>query len=601
MSEPIKETTGRSFRERLRHFRRERVQKWLETYTWPAIAGLWALTFLLGYVGFRKYFAGVGEFRSSWDIVYLTLQLFTVESGSVPGKLSWELEAARLLAPAMTLYTAVQALAMIFHEQLQRLRARFYRNHIVICGLGRRGLLLARAFRAMGEKVVVIEHDDDNDRIEQCREHGAIVLIGNAFDREVLKEARLEAASHVIAMCGDDGVNAEVAVDARELAATRREWPLTCIVQIVDPHLLQLLTGRELGMRKDDSFRLEFFNVFERGARTILNEYPPFSGEIGEAPHLLVVGIGRMGESLVAHAARSWRNRPRDDGGRLTVTLIDRHGQGKREYLSFRYPLLEKLCDLRAYDMDVTSPEFHLAEFLFDSPDCGDVTAIYVCLDDDTRCMAAALALLQHTRGREIPVVVRMTNRGGLAVLLQGDDEGREGKGGLKPFGLLERTCTPEVVLGGAHETLARGVHEDYVRRFASSAPNTRTNDAMAPWGRLPEELRDSFRRQADQTARKLMAVRCAIEPLTEWDAELFEFNPEEIELIARMDHDYYVRELRGRRRVYFPGREDPGRDGVPFASWVELSEDVKESYRNMARELPHFLARFDFQIHRLK
>ena len=74
---------------------------------WILVALLGLAAFVLGVVGFTGFFAALGEPRSFWDVLYLTLQLFILESGSVSGPVPWELEVARLLAPTVAAYTAV--------------------------------------------------------------------------------------------------------------------------------------------------------------------------------------------------------------------------------------------------------------------------------------------------------------------------------------------------------------------------------------------------------------------------------------------------------------------------------------------------------------
>jgi len=586
--------------ESVRRFYVEKVRSF-QNYKWAVIAGMWILAMLLGFVGFRKHFAATGEIRSTWDVFYLTLQLFTVESGSITGKISWELEAARLLAPATTLYTAVQALAMVFQEQIQRLRMRFFRDHIVICGLGRRGLELARSCKSTGDRVVVIEHDGGNDAIEQCREHGAIVLVGDASDAETLVEAGVHKAAYLVAMCGDDGINAEIAMNARHLVQGRKGRPLRCIVQIVDAQLLNLLRARETAIGDHDSFRLEFFNVFERGARAILNDYPPIAGNSEEPPHILVVGLGRMGESLVAHAARSWRHIHRDSGLHIKMTIVDRDAVNKKDYLQLHFPLLEKVCDLKAVAMDVRSPGFHRAEFLYDSAGRLDVTSIYLCLDSDSLAMAASLLLHEKTKAHGVPVVVRMTHEKGLARLFQGVKEGGDGTGTLSVFGLFDRTCTRRLILGGTREILARDIHEEYLDRQSSLIEDLTRKEADAPWNDLPKAFREMFRTQADHAVTMLRTVGCVVQPLTDWDAEWFQFKSEEIELLARLEHDHHRKHILARRWIFMPGYEPATNSEVlEPVPWDERSEEIREFYRSVIRNLPGFLAQEDFQIRRV-
>ncbi|HNR39496.1 MAG TPA: NAD-binding protein, partial [Acidobacteriota bacterium] len=278
------------------------MKRWLrvlQEHQWLLISTLAVLALVLGLIGFRKYFTALDQPRSFWDVLYLALQLFTLESGSVYGPaVGWELEAARLLAPGIAAIAAVKAFALVFREQLQLFRMRFVRGHVVICGLGRKGLRLARQLRAEGRRVVAIERDEGNDHIAQCRDLGVVVLPGDAADVEMLRKARLGEAACVVAVCGDDGANAEVAVHARELAQWRRGQPLQAVVHITDPQLCRLLVEQELERRQRDPYRLEFFNVFDIGARSWLSLHPATAGPDGRplpAPHLALVGLGRMG------------------------------------------------------------------------------------------------------------------------------------------------------------------------------------------------------------------------------------------------------------------------------------------------------------------
>jgi hypothetical protein len=512
------------------------------------------------------------------------------------------LQTARLLAPAIVAYTAVRALATLFYEQLQSVRLRFTRDHVVICGLGRMGSLLTKGFLRDGEQVVAIERDEGNDYIQQCREQGATVLVGSATDPELLRKAGVHSARYVVSVCGDDSTNAEVAVHVRALAGHHQGRRLTCFVHIVDPRLHSLLRERELVLEKGTPFRLEFLNIFDRGARLLLDDYPPPAANTAAScrPHVLVVGLGRMGESLITHIARSWWVERRAEGERPRITVIDREAQRKVESLRLLYPQLEKACELSARQMDVRWPEFQGASFLFNADGDCDVSAVYVCLDNDSLGLMAGLTLLQRVRGHNIPIVVRLAHETALATLLCGGEEATLQD--LHAFGLLDRTCRPKLILGGTHEILARAIHEDYVRRQRELGDTPESNPALVPWDELPEGLKESNRHQADHMGVKLKAIGYGIAPLTDWDAERLQFTAEEVELMAQMEHQRFVEE---RLRAGWTGAPGPksmeqktSPDLVPYN---ELSELAKEKDRGTVRGPPTFLARAGLQVYRLK
>ncbi|MBC7248057.1 MAG: NAD-binding protein [Actinobacteria bacterium] len=598
--------TGRSreLRGLLASWRTALRRAWRD-YQWYCIAALWVLALALGMVGFGRYYSAAERAHSGWDIVYSTLQLFVLEFGNVSGPLNWQLEAARILAPLVTVFTVIQAMAALFYEELQRTRARLFADHVVVCGLGRKGLLIAGEFRRRGYRVVVIERDGDNPRVGQCRELGAVVIPGDAADTSTLRKARAHRAAYLVSVCGGDGTNAEVAVHAHALAGGRKGRALHCVAHIADPALCDLVRERELFLGQAGDFRLDFFNVFDAGSRALLAEFPPFTprgeGVAPERPHLLVVGLGNLGESLVLHAARTWHPHYRSSGRRLLVSVVDRVAEEKVESLCLRHPQLRKTCLFRALQMEVESSAFRRADFLFD-PGGDGVTSVYVCLDNDSRGLYAALTLVRCLGNGEIPVVVRMAHRAGLATLVEGGGGDMARFSNLHTFPLLDRTCKPEFLLAGVGELLARAIHEEYLRNQAKRGFTSETNPSMVPWEALPEDLKESNRSQADHVGSKLRAVGCDIRPLEDWDAEPFTFSPGEVELMARMEHERWMEERLADGWTYHPGKKDLERKTSPhLVPWEELPEDVRDYDRETVRAMPAFLKEAGFQVYRLR
>jgi hypothetical protein len=585
-------------------FWRQRLRPLWQEYQWPLVAGLALLSLGLGYVGFEKYFIANGQPRPNLDILYLSLQLFVLESGSAPGPMPLELELARLLAPAAAMYTAIQGLSLIFRREIEMFRTRFIRGHVVICGLGRKGFLLTDRFLERGNKVVVIEEDEENSMIESCRELGAIVLIGNATDKEVLRRAGAHRAMHLISVCSNDGINAEVAALGYELAGKGKGRTLSCIAHIFDPQLCSLLREREIATEKADFFRLEFFNIFESGAREMLRLHPAFSrarGAEGAEPSPLIVGMGRFGESLIVLLARKWEDNFNDKGKRLRIAVIDRAAELKIRSLYLRYPGLERRCELAPIEMDINSPEFHLAEFLSIKEGRCKPTIIYVCLDNDSFAISTALALYRRLRHTKIPIIARMAHDAGLSALLGRDRKMGESFNGLHAFGLIDRTCSPELLLCGTHEVLGRAIHNEYVRMLEKKGETSLTNPAMVRWEELSEDFKEANRQQADHIGIKLKAVGCGIAPLTGWDAEPFEFTREEIERLAEMEHQRWNEERRKAGWRLGTERDVENKTTPYLVPWKGLADEIKEYDRNTVRGLPSFLARAGFQIYRVR
>ncbi len=569
---------------------------------WPAVVAAAAVALVLGYAGFVRYIEAAGESPTFWDILYRDLQLFTMESGSVSGWVPWELQVARFLAPAVTMVTAVAAIAALLSERLSLARLRFVSDHTVICGLGRKGLRVAEALADRSERVVVIENDELNDHVERLRERGITVLLGDAADPQLLRRARAGRAKRVLAVCGDDAVNAEVALRCRELSRESSGSALDCHVHIVDGDLCRLLKEQELRGSGEDLMRLEFFNVFESGARILVRQYPPFAREdataVGPTPHVLVVGCGNMGSNVVARCARDWWRAGAGSERRLTVTVVDREARARCAAMETRWPRLVESCELVRAPMDVTSAAFERGEFLEGNAEGRPPVSIaYVCLDDESRALSAALVLHRRTRHRPLPVVVRMAFDTGLASLAAGAG----GFPGLSGFAVISWVCEPDRLFAGTHETIARAMHRSYSAEQLSLGETESTNPAMVSWERLSEEYRESNRRQADQAVVRLGAVGCDIAPLSDWEAERFTFTEREIDDMARIEHERWREERRAAKWTYAPGPKDGARKTNPLlVSWDDLPKKVKEENRVIVRELPHYLADVGLQVVRL-
>jgi hypothetical protein len=559
----------------------KRLKQWWQNWQWSVMLLGVVIVFVLGYFGFSELKKGF----SALDKLYRILQLFVLSFDTTIIDVNLKLEIARWLAPAIAAYTAVRALALIFSEQLQLFKIRFLRSHIIICGLGNKGLLLSQKFIDYGK---------------ECRDIGALVLVGNAVTSHILRRAGLRKAKYLFPVCGQDSINAEVAVQARKLITGKRGKPLTCVVHIIDPQLCRLIKEREFELEKNDAFRLEFFNLFDYAARTIIDLFPPFNVQEklqSPVPHLLIIGVGRLGESLMVKIVKRWMELPDKPHEKLKISVIDKAAKKRQKLFYLRYPRLVERCELIPLEMDINSPEFEGGSFLFNSSgECG-MTIIYICLDNDSFALSTALTLHQRLRKYNVPIVVRMNSEAGLTDLIQ---NGTHGLGRLQGFGLLDKVLNPELLLMGTHEILARVIHDEYRGQQLEKGETLESNPSLVPWDELPEGLKESNRRQADSLGVKLGKIGCYIVPMTDWNADPIEFTPGEIEMMAEMEHEDWMDERLTDGWEYAPGPKDINKKKSPsLIPWNKLSEEEKEKDRNPVRQMPTFLEKAGFQIYR--
>ena len=200
-------------------------------FSWIVIGLVALAALILGIWGFRL--ARVSN--SFWDQLYLTIQLFTLESGMNVDNVSWPLQIARFLAPLTTAGAAIKLLSAAIQRMFARFRIRQLKDHVVICGFGCKGKNLYHEFAQKGEKVVVIENDEQNPNLDFIRKMGGLYIIGDASDPDTLNMARVQSARQVFALCRDDDIQLKIALQLWQILKTSTRStskPLDCVLHL---------------------------------------------------------------------------------------------------------------------------------------------------------------------------------------------------------------------------------------------------------------------------------------------------------------------------------------------------------------------------------
>lgn len=121
-------------------------------------------------------------------------------------------------------------------------------GHCIVCGLGDVGYRVVELLHRLGEQVVVVTSEAREDRRRMAEAHGVRILIGDARNEHLLRDAGLASARAVVAATGEDLVNIEVFLDSQR---SRPDVPV--VVRLFDQDLARQLEGsfglqRALGM-----------------------------------------------------------------------------------------------------------------------------------------------------------------------------------------------------------------------------------------------------------------------------------------------------------------------------------------------------------------
>ncbi len=116
-------------------------------------------------------------------------------------------------------------------------RARWLRNHVVVCGLGAVGTAVARDLFAQGIQVVIVDPHAD-DEIHRETTPRCPVIMGDATRPVILHRAGIERAKALIACTSNDALNLEIGLTAQSVAEARRSGrPLRLVLRCFDAGL----------------------------------------------------------------------------------------------------------------------------------------------------------------------------------------------------------------------------------------------------------------------------------------------------------------------------------------------------------------------------
>ena len=156
-----------------------------------------------------------------------------------------------------------------------------------------------------------------------------------------------------------------------------------------------------------------------------------------------------------------------------------------------------------------------------------------------------------------------------------------------------------DTIFGAAREKLARAIH----KKFCEEQKNTNrpANDAgIQSWENLREYLKESNRQQADQIPEKLKAIGYNFIPLEKEHPKKVAFSQNEIEILAKIEHERWVSEKLLNGWKYGKKRNDKRKIHPCIKKWNNLPENEKEKDRQTVRRIPEFLAEAGFEIYRL-
>jgi voltage-gated potassium channel Kch len=552
------------------------------------------VTIILGFWGFHLH----STEHSILDLLYLSLQLFSLNSGAVDGLVPIPLEIARWLAPLTLAGGAITASLSLFGANLDRWKARRLHGHHIICGLGGKGSTLAADLLAQGEKVVALDPSPDAECLKHFRKLGGLHLAVKASNPNELNAAGIEGAATFTAFTPSDADNLAMAL-AMEIteANAHRISSLKIFTHIGSVAYRDLLDRNALlGATPHGPAMVRSFNVHANLSRLLFQTFPlETAGHIDGATnterqiHLILGSLVPEATAFVVHSARTGHYL---GGRKVHFHVIAPNASYDVRALKAAYPGFELCCaSLKHYDTDNAHDFGRLVAEIVDShPD--DCFTVFPCFDGGADNLNAILRVHEAVPASKDfrmpipePIQQLLTPVVAQKPLLASR---------LATFPNLTEYCGREAVFGDKLDQCAEAIHQKWYEKNRKDIQAAEAKDDHAaatqlknkltykPWNRLTEEQKDSNRSQADHFHLKIRAA--GLDPATVSKATWLDWcntNADTLESLARVEHDRWCAHLWLAGWMAGP-REDSRKIHNNLIPYDGLSDGTKEFDRDV-------------------
>ena len=597
-------------------------------HEWSLVGLLAVLAFMLGCVGYAQTmtFASAGGEHTWWDVVYASLQLFIFEGPEATNGWPLHLQLARAMAPMVVLYTAAQVVWSRIHQRVALYRLLFKkRRFVVICGIGETGFRIARDYCLNSEQtVVVIEQDPLNPLVAELENCGAIIVCGNAMDLVVLLDSRVVYARELFLCTSDDKANIAIAkhverltrrLGAREtkrleLIARKHQrlavgepahLGLRCFLCMDTPDLYEVFSAHSFFEVNSSRFAVRLFNRRETIARNVFRlcapdlYYRPTS-KADHPVHILFIGFEALTRELILQSALTAHYTDFRIPRVTVLCPVDRRAQVER--FLHRYPHLDQTATIEFVyhdPMTINAPEWHEMQSVTPFSIC------YVAMQHDVEGILSARRLnrLRRLSGlAALNFVVCLNQQSYLAEIIDDDflsivpDKSRLPEyEPIEYFETLDETISIDVVVNEMLDTLARTMHNAYLKTQLGQGGSTANNASLIKWSDLPEHKKRANRHAAAHVDVKLRVANCIAYSLEAAAVEVaFPPDTRMLELLARLEHRRWMADKHLAGYSYGEVRDEDRMLHPDLIPWEILPEVDREKDRDNIHQIPKLL-----------
>lgn len=557
--------------------------KTLKKYEWQIVGLIALLTFLAGIKGFS------GQ-RNFIDSLYLSLQLFVLQSGDVGGYVNNYLQISRFFAPLIVAYATLKSVYGLFKKDFGLL---LIKNHIVICGLSNESLYLLKDLlnKEKKSKVVLIENSSDEYNLLNLKEEGAILIHEPPSDISALKKAKIKRAKAIFVINERDEQNIEIVSNIYRIFGKKESLTtVPCIVHIYEPVIEKIFKAHSIFTEPKDKLDARVVNVYQKGSRLLVNEFQRKlnkSLKNDKEMKIMIMGLGWLGKSILTHLAlfhHAFRSK------KLCVTIVDKNAESEVQLFKSDYPSVSDLLSITTMAKNI---EIISDEELYSKEAIENYDAVFCCAGEDVVRIKAITKIYEMLSSyKKTKLFLCIQKNSDLSKLIDEGNFFEEKKDKIILFNLLKETCTFEELVNEEIEKMAKEIHKRYCEFEIAKGVKTSANPSLVEWDNLDDETKEDNRDQAYNIKLKLGLFGYSIVPLTDKKVEInFLESRELIEKLAKAEHIRWwdKKTLEGWR--FTTGKKDKIKKLNPaMIPYEQLPEDTKNKNKEPIKNIPDLL-----------
>lgn len=445
----------------------------------------------------------------------------------------------------------------------------------------KRGLAIewAEAIAASQSVVLCLPSLDETTRT-RLWQSGVTVLSDDMPLSAILDNAGAERAQSLIAM--RDRYEENIAITRDALSSRRRNKTLECKC-LIEPLAVMHNFQPEDYFDAEMLPRIRVFNEGDLIARRLLKFFPPdapVAQSDDSSVHLLLVGLGSIGQAVIVQLARLGHYR---SGKKPKVTVVDQQVSHHWRALLKAYPAIEQWVQVETIEVRIEEiGSTDIRTWLYDE---APVTMVYACTRNEVANLRISRLILEEFKGDSqhasvaYPHIVAIDPPGGM--ILSDFEAHGDHQDHFHLFSLSQ--SGKDALLTDIDDRYARLIHEAYCvedDRACAHDPGRKKSASNRPWQQLSETLRNANRRPADHFDVKLRALGLALASKKE-GAVPAELTADELELLARMEHERWWADRTLDGWSYAAERNDERKEHPDMAPYENLSEATRKKDRD--------------------